>query len=99
MAVWALRFSGGGEMARSLSAAGRFLPEGDGSGTFAGAIVEILKCPKGSRKKQTEVRCSGERASAWMLTGGKGRAATWTRRGTKARDSLIACRCLEWVCV
>jgi hypothetical protein len=41
MAAWVFRFSGGGEMARSLSGAGRFVPEGDGRGFLEGAIISF----------------------------------------------------------
>ena len=39
MAVWVFRFNGGGEIARSLSAAGRFDPEAD---ERAGLVVGII---------------------------------------------------------
>ena len=39
MAVWVLRFSRGGEMARSWSGAGRFFPGGDGRGALGETII------------------------------------------------------------
>ena len=41
MAAWVFRFSGGGETARSLSGAGRFVPEGDEPEFFEGAIISF----------------------------------------------------------
>ena len=43
MAVWAFRFRGGGETARSASEAGRFVPEGDAEAGFVGTISYLAK--------------------------------------------------------